>query len=91
MQEVLIRGIDFETKEEIHEYLAEELGFPSYYGKNLDALYDCLTDISEETRIVIDTEEMENDDLADYLHRVAEVMADAAEYNPLIEFETDNL
>ena len=46
MQEVLIRGIDFESTEEIHDYIAEELSFPSYYGKNLDALYDVLTDLS---------------------------------------------
>ena len=28
-----------------HEYLKELLEFPEYYGKNLDALYDCLTDL----------------------------------------------
>ena len=27
--------------------------FPEYYGANLDALYDCLTEISEETRLTI--------------------------------------
>lgn len=35
------------TKEKSHEYLAKQLGFPEYYGKNLDALHDCLTDIKE--------------------------------------------
>ena len=39
------------TPRQIHEYIAEKLGFPEYYGKNLDALYDCLTDISEPTAI----------------------------------------
>ena len=28
-----------------HEYLAEKLDFPDYYGNNLDALYDCLTEM----------------------------------------------
>ena len=41
------------TPRQIHEYIAQKLGFPEYYGKNLDALYDCLTDISEETEITI--------------------------------------
>ncbi len=30
---------------EIHEILKEAFDFPDYYGKNLDALWDCLTDM----------------------------------------------
>ena len=30
-------------KQRGHDYLAEALNLPDYYGKNLDALYDCLT------------------------------------------------
>ena len=33
----------FETKEDVHSFLAEEMEFPEYYGNNLDALYDVLT------------------------------------------------
>lgn len=29
-----------------HTYLAGMLSLPSYYGKNLDALYDCITEMS---------------------------------------------
>ncbi|WP_405273958.1 barstar family protein [Methanobrevibacter sp.] len=39
-------------KENGHDYLAEALNFPDYYGKNLDALYDCLTEISCEIELV---------------------------------------
>ena len=28
-----------------HAHIAEALGFPEYYGNNLDALFDCLTDM----------------------------------------------
>lgn len=28
-----------------HAYLKEQFGFPEYYGYNLDAFYDCLTDL----------------------------------------------
>ena len=31
-----------------HKYLKEALDFPDYYGENLDALYDCLTDFNGE-------------------------------------------
>ena len=30
-----------------HEYIAQQLDFPDYYGKNLDALFDCLTEMDE--------------------------------------------
>lgn len=39
-------------KENGHDYLADALGLPEYYGKNLDALYDCLTEISCEIVLV---------------------------------------
>lgn len=34
--------------EAIHSLLIETLHFPDFYGRNLDALYDCLTDVQED-------------------------------------------
>ena len=48
--------IDFSgigSKQELHALLKEKLSLPEYYGNNLDALYDCLTDISDYTEIVL--------------------------------------
>lgn len=39
------------TREEFHEEVSQKLNFPDYYGKNLDAMYDCLTDILEPMEI----------------------------------------
>ncbi|WP_410658080.1 barstar family protein [Amycolatopsis sp. lyj-112] len=33
-------------KASILDAIAEALSFPDYFGKNLDALYDCLTDLA---------------------------------------------
>ena len=33
------------SEKQMHDMLARELGFPGYYGRNLDALNDCLSDI----------------------------------------------
>ena len=33
-------------REQAHAYLQEALNLPEYYGRNLDALYDCLTEMS---------------------------------------------
>ena len=32
-------------KQALHRLLAEKLDFPAWYGHNLDALMDCLTDL----------------------------------------------
>lgn len=40
------------TKEELHAHIAEMLDFPDWYGHNLDALMDCLTDLDETTVIL---------------------------------------
>ena len=36
---------NFKTRETAHTYLKEILHLPDYYGRNLDALYDCLCEI----------------------------------------------
>ncbi len=47
MREIILEGRFLTEKETAHEYLQETLNLPQYYGKNLDALYDSLTDFEE--------------------------------------------
>lgn len=47
--------VDFSNIEdyrEIHQILKESLDFPDYYGGNLDALFDCLTDMLGDISII---------------------------------------
>lgn len=37
----------------LHTALAEGLGFPAWYGRNLDALYDLLTEAAEPVTLTI--------------------------------------
>lgn len=39
-------------REQAHEYLANMLELPAYYGRNLDALHDCLSEMHELTLII---------------------------------------
>ena len=51
--EIVLDARRFKGRTRAHAYLKEALRLPDYYGKNLDALYDCLGDIGEETVIVV--------------------------------------
>ena len=52
-------------KKHSHDYLIKKLDLPDYYGRNLDALYDCLTDIGIETQIELINSEYVSLDLID--------------------------
>lgn len=41
-----VNGLHCTTKNEALVEIGRVFSFPEYYGKNLDALYDCLTDLS---------------------------------------------
>ncbi len=65
----------------LHDALSHAFSFPDYYGKNLDALYDCLTDIEEPTRLIL----LQFNDLAPWAHGFRAVFQDAIEANPLLQ------
>ena len=39
---------------ELHLALKKAFGFPEYYGMNLDALHDCLTDMNDTQLVITD-------------------------------------
>lgn len=43
MRTVVLDCAQMTSREAAHDYLARELSFPDWYGRNLDALYDLLT------------------------------------------------
>ena len=47
MTQITLDGNMLADAANVHEYLKEMLSFPEYYGKNLDALHDCLTELDD--------------------------------------------
>ena len=72
-------------KETTHEYLQKVMGFPDYYGKNLDALYDCLTELSDAEISFVNVAKAGR-----YFEKINAVFEDAAEYNINIKINYRN-
>ena len=49
----LIDGAVIHSRAALHDSLMEQLDLPEYYGRNLDALFDCLTELEEPCEIVV--------------------------------------
>ncbi len=79
--EVRIYQRFMKTREKAHAHIARRLSFPDYYGKNLDALHDLLTERREDTEIVIKGSERLKNAMDGYGQRIIDVMLDAAEEN----------
>ena len=65
-----------------HTHLAERLELPTYYGRNLDALYDVLTEIGEETEIILTDPAAVAEQLGKYGEALLATLQEAAEENP---------
>lgn len=71
-------------REQTHPYLKQALSLPDYCGNNLDALFDCLTEMNEPT-VFRFSHLNDLQQLGDYGLRLVETFRDAAEENPVLE------
>lgn len=83
--QVFLNGNDITNREQLLDALSEALELPEWYGRSLDALYDCLTDLSVPTTIHVEHWPQE-----DYLQRALTVIQDAAEENELIQVRLED-
>ncbi len=73
---VVLDALQMEDRETVHAYLKEKLSLPDYYGNNLDALWDCLSEM-DGVEIVIENRKQAQG----YFERVHRVLRDATEEN----------
>jgi RNAse (barnase) inhibitor barstar len=75
-----------QSKQEVLEAIAQAFLFPAHFGKNLDALYDCMTDLvhkaGQQPGFVVVLEQLPDNPRFDREAReqLLEVFRDAAEY-----------
>ena len=70
-----------ESVEDLHRALAEGLHFPAWYGGNLDALHDCLTDLSDPVHLTVLHAQALEDALGAYCRSFQRVLSDSAQEN----------
>ncbi len=85
MEEFVLDARRMESKSEAHAYLQETMHFPPYYGKNLDALYDCLTELEDTKVSFINVESIRGE----YFYKVRRVFRDSARDNSGLILEED--
>ena len=78
----ILDGARIQNRAELHDALARELALPDWYGRNLDALFDCLTEPMEDTELVILHGEALREHLGFYANTLQIVLRRAAEENP---------
>ena len=71
MKRVELIASQLADQEVLHDVLARELELPEWYGRNLDALHDCLTDLKDVELVLIGWPD------EGYLSRVRRVIVDA--------------
>ena len=69
----------------LHKYLHTALDLPEYYGANLDALYDCLTEIAEPTELVVPKKVADEAYLGWYGQQFLQLLEDAGAANEALK------
>ena len=79
---IILEGKAMVDRPAAHAHLAERLDLHSYYGRNLDALYDVLTEIGAETEIALMDPAAVIEAMGKYGEALLSTMQEAAEENP---------
>lgn len=82
---VILEGEQMLNRRAAHDHLTERLELPEYYGRNLDALYDLLTERSRPTRLVVRHRETILSWLGEYGSALCRTLEDADRANPRLE------
>lgn len=71
-------------RKQTHDYLKIKFGFPDYYGRNLDALYDLLSSSDAAYEISVINREVIEANLGGYGSALLAAIEEAAEDNPKV-------
>lgn len=85
---VILDGALILDREMLHDTLSAALHLPEWYGRNLDALYDCLNDVQEETVVILRDPAALEEHLGGYGRRLLNLLEEVYRVNPHVQLET---
>ena len=78
MKEIVLDGKLMRSRESAHAYIKAALAFPAYYGGNLDALYDLLSERRrQELTVTLINGDMLREALGEYGEEIIACFTDA--------------
>lgn len=84
MAEIVLDGRELPSMEAVHDRFAQALVLPEWYGRNLDALFDCLTDLREPVTVRLLSREVLEDRLGRRGRALVRLLRRAAAENPRV-------
>lgn len=84
MAEIVLDGLELRSLEEVHDRFAQALALPEWYGRNLDALFDCLTDLGEPVTVRLLHQKVLEDRLGRRGRALVRLLRRAATENPQV-------
>jgi ribonuclease inhibitor len=90
MREIVFDASQIESMDQLHSELARRLDFPAHYGRNLDALYDCLAgEISLPLKIIWRNYRLTQSTLGKDIAEILKVMEEFSREEPdfIVEVE----
>ncbi|MEG0831360.1 MAG: barstar family protein [Acidaminococcaceae bacterium] len=87
MKIIELQAVDFTSPQELDAYIWESLGLPNTGNESLDALYDYLTELEDETTVVVAQAIADEENMGEYGERVLHVFEEAAAENPVLSVE----
>ena len=88
--EVMLDGRLMVSREAVHDLLAQKLELPDYYGRNLDALFDVLSEYPVRVHIKLSCMTAMQDLLGNYAKALIKTLTDAASAFPNVEFSVSD-
>lgn len=79
MEIIILDGNRMTSRDRAYEYINKTMRFPEYAGKNLDALHDCLSELSGDVIIIIQNVGIMLENLDKYAEKMLNVFRITAE------------
>lgn len=86
-RKIVLDGNRLLDRESMAMYMKEIFQLPGHFGKNLDALYDVLSEVSEDVEIILTRENVDTICRGKYAYKVLMVLGRVADENPCIQIK----